>query len=185
MTAEAGLLEAILADPWADQPRLIFADWLEENNRPEQSEFIRVQCRLAAEPFASHPDPHDPILWQFKGKCGRCEQRDALRRREREFLDVAAVQDWSAFPGYISTWQWRRGFVEQIVCTPQDWLTHGAAVLARQPVVEVCLGRRTFTRLPRQTVGEWLFGLNLAATSQKAVTIREWMAHNIRAHHRI
>ena len=44
----ADFLQAILADPDDDTPRLIYADWLEEQGDP-RGEFIRVQCELAKE----------------------------------------------------------------------------------------------------------------------------------------
>ena len=43
----AGLLAAIRAMPEEDTPRLVYADWLDENGQPERAEFIRVQCQLA------------------------------------------------------------------------------------------------------------------------------------------
>jgi uncharacterized protein (TIGR02996 family) len=42
------LLAAICANPEEDTPRLMFADWLDENGDPERAEFIRLQCELAA-----------------------------------------------------------------------------------------------------------------------------------------
>lgn len=44
---ELGLRRAICSHPGDDTPRLVYADWLEENGRPEQAEFIRVQVGLA------------------------------------------------------------------------------------------------------------------------------------------
>ncbi len=41
------LLGAIRAAPDEDTPRLVFADWLDENGEPERAEFVRVQCELA------------------------------------------------------------------------------------------------------------------------------------------
>jgi len=35
------LLSAVLADPFDDGPRLVYADWLQENGEPERAEFIR------------------------------------------------------------------------------------------------------------------------------------------------
>lgn len=49
MTDEDALYRAIIANPAEDTPRLAYADWLEENNRPEEAEFIRLDCRLHAE----------------------------------------------------------------------------------------------------------------------------------------
>jgi uncharacterized protein (TIGR02996 family) len=44
--SEAPFLAAIRADRDEDQPRLAFADWLEEQGDP-RAEFIRTQCELA------------------------------------------------------------------------------------------------------------------------------------------
>jgi uncharacterized protein (TIGR02996 family) len=41
------LLAAICANPEEDTPRLVYADWLEENGEHERAEFIRLQCELA------------------------------------------------------------------------------------------------------------------------------------------
>jgi uncharacterized protein (TIGR02996 family) len=46
MTDRDALYRAILANPEDDTPRLVYADWLEENGRAEEAEFIRVECRL-------------------------------------------------------------------------------------------------------------------------------------------
>lgn len=56
MRASDALLAAIIANPDEDTPRLMYADWLDENQpdtRPTpasgpsaQAEFIQVQCRL-------------------------------------------------------------------------------------------------------------------------------------------
>src|SRR5262245_61798913 len=45
--AEAAFLDAIGEQPDDDGPRLIYADWLDENGDPARAEFIRSQCRLA------------------------------------------------------------------------------------------------------------------------------------------
>ncbi len=50
MTHEEAFLEAILEAPDDDAPRLIFADWLEDNAQPDRAELIRVQCELARRP---------------------------------------------------------------------------------------------------------------------------------------
>ena len=48
MTDGSALHRSILAHPADDTPRLVYADWLEENGRSEEAEFIRVECRLEA-----------------------------------------------------------------------------------------------------------------------------------------
>jgi uncharacterized protein (TIGR02996 family) len=47
MADRASFLAAIRADTEDDAPRLVFADWLEENGDPVRAEFIRVQSELA------------------------------------------------------------------------------------------------------------------------------------------
>lgn len=41
------LLRAICAAPAEDTPRLVYADWCDENGQPERAEFIRVQIALS------------------------------------------------------------------------------------------------------------------------------------------
>jgi uncharacterized protein (TIGR02996 family) len=54
MTDGDALRRAIVADPDDDTPRLIYADWLDENNRPERAAFIRHQIEAErAEPYSA------------------------------------------------------------------------------------------------------------------------------------
>ena len=46
-TTQAAFIAAIRANPEDDLPRLVYADWLEENGDAARAEFIRVQCRLS------------------------------------------------------------------------------------------------------------------------------------------
>ena len=50
MSIEQAFLADIIAHPDDDAPRLIYADWLEENGQPERGEFIRLQIKLATLP---------------------------------------------------------------------------------------------------------------------------------------
>ena len=47
MTTEKALLAAIWNEPHDDTPRLVYADWLDEHDRPDRAEFIRAQVELA------------------------------------------------------------------------------------------------------------------------------------------
>jgi uncharacterized protein (TIGR02996 family) len=47
MSDEQALLAAIWRHPNEDTPRLMYADWLQENGQPGRAEFIRAQCELA------------------------------------------------------------------------------------------------------------------------------------------
>ncbi len=51
MPFEADLVAAIIADPESDQPRLVYADWLDQHGDSldrARGELIRVQCQLAS-----------------------------------------------------------------------------------------------------------------------------------------
>jgi uncharacterized protein (TIGR02996 family) len=137
---------AILAHPDDDTVRLVAADFLEENGDPDRAAFIRIQCALAA--------------LERDGQ-GKSPAADELRKKERGFLGPLSVARliWSAEacpelvrvspprPGGSALalprvegadrLTWRRGFVERVSCPAVDWLRHGAAVRARQPIREV------------------------------------------------
>lgn len=51
MTDEHDLLRAILKHPSDDTPRLIMADWFEENDQPDRAEFIRCQIEHSSIPI--------------------------------------------------------------------------------------------------------------------------------------
>jgi uncharacterized protein (TIGR02996 family) len=53
-TDDPNLLAAVIANAENDAPRLVYADWLEENGDPHRADFIRVQCALAGK------SPADP-----------------------------------------------------------------------------------------------------------------------------
>lgn len=99
MTDDTAFLRAIIARPEDDSLRLIYADYLDETNRPERAEFIRVQIELAAMPdevaaLSSHDHilPSHPEQFRWKGKPGSAVQWErllcchALRCRERTLL---------------------------------------------------------------------------------------------------
>jgi uncharacterized protein (TIGR02996 family) len=50
MTTELAFLEDICDNPDDDVPRLVFADWLEENGEEGRAQFIRLQCEQAKVP---------------------------------------------------------------------------------------------------------------------------------------
>jgi uncharacterized protein (TIGR02996 family) len=55
------LFQSICAEPLDDGPRLIYADWLEEQGDSDRAEYIRLQCQLA---HLAGDDPQAPELRQ-------------------------------------------------------------------------------------------------------------------------
>jgi uncharacterized protein (TIGR02996 family) len=144
-SAEA-FLQAILADPDADGPRLVFADWLDEHGDPVRAEFIRTQIALTR---MSEDD----------------DRRPRLKTRERQLLD-ANLDDWlgearAAFrdptirglaqpPGGTHAWEnllpgyrgvrFERGFVEGVGLRIAALVDHAATLFSRWPIREVSAG---------------------------------------------
>jgi uncharacterized protein (TIGR02996 family) len=114
MTTELALRRAVARHPDEDTPRLAFADWLDEQGRHQQAEFVRGQVEYAATPA------------------------DSPRRREvafrcRQLLD-AHEEAWLA-PRYAfeGEWGWHRGFVETFQTTPVDLGEDDAALFDTHP----------------------------------------------------
>src|SRR5258708_18533071 len=59
MSTDDEFIQTIIANPDDDTPRLIYADWLDEQGEP-RGEFIRVQCALATMP------EDDPRRWDLE-----------------------------------------------------------------------------------------------------------------------
>ncbi len=86
---DADFLQAILAAPCDDSPRLVYADWLEEDGDQARAEFIRVQCELAR---LGEDDPSRPVLQKRERQLLRAHraawvaEKPALAGRHVEFV---------------------------------------------------------------------------------------------------
>jgi repeat-companion domain TIGR02996 len=141
---ERALLNGVLAAPLDDAPRLILADWYDENGQEEMAEFIRVQCELESLGFG------DPEADQIR----RNDRVGELARRQRSLWAKLIVSSWSIAVSYISLGRSifnapsykgqsggliRRGFVAEVRCTLADWMAHGPQIVSREPVQRVVL----------------------------------------------
>jgi uncharacterized protein (TIGR02996 family) len=109
------LVRAVLVAPEDDAPRLIYADWLDEHGRPERAEFVRVQC-------AMDRIPPKTARWQ--------PLHDRAARLEREWRS-----EWAgAALKRVQNVEFRRGFVDRVRLTVDQFLTSAADLLALEPV---------------------------------------------------
>jgi uncharacterized protein (TIGR02996 family) len=119
MSDELALLAAILANPDEDTPRLVFADWLDEDgtgSNAARAEFIRVQCELTRSPERQpYPPAHHARLSRFM---------QLFNAHEKEWLGVVGVPRPRAI--------FRRGFVEDVRATADEVLAIGPHALARE-----------------------------------------------------
>jgi uncharacterized protein (TIGR02996 family) len=156
------LLRAICAEPDDDTPRLVAADWLEEHGDADRAAFIRIQVELAR--------------LEASG-LGKSFEADTLRKKERAYFGPYSYfwRLWAAEacpqlvrvnPGRPTSplsemsvegadqLTFGRGFVEQVRCPAAEWLRHGAAVRARQPV-----RRAELTDCAGLTRDDWYAGM--------------------------
>ena len=113
------IVRNILENPDDVTVRLVYADWLDEQDNP-RGEFIRLQCRLA------EMDEDDPA-------------RQPLVARERQLL-AAHKSTWrKEAPAWPRAVKFRRGFPEVVVCTAREFLKQGAGLFRRAPVVSLTL----------------------------------------------
>lgn len=168
---EQGFIDDIIARPESDQPRLIYADWLEEHGQAERGEFIRVQCAITDLNLELRSDVD---CGRGESICPGCSERRALQSRAKELLDDH-YQRWfvmlNRVPGFGETlplcW-WlnsqhdvgrrfsskrlpssriegrpTRGFISEILCGMYDWLAHGREIVRCQPMEKVVISDRT------------------------------------------
>jgi uncharacterized protein (TIGR02996 family) len=110
------LLQGILDAPEDDAPRLVFADWLDDNGEPDRAEFIRAQIQSVP------PAGDDPI----------CE---GLRMRAAQLLARHFAEWVREVPGWARhEAKFVRGFVRDVVCTAASFARRGARLFENAPV---------------------------------------------------
>jgi uncharacterized protein (TIGR02996 family) len=154
MTHDEAFLQAIREAPSDDAPRLIYADWLEEEGRAERAEFIRLQCRLASLP-------------QVDESRGILEARleVLLRRNWEEWVGPLREIAGPKYDRYSEGWlrrayhpeglqRFRRGFVDRLTLDAELFLANAGKLASLVPLRHLALlgaGRcaRTLADCPR------------------------------------
>jgi len=96
----AAFLAAIADRPDDDLPRLVYADWLDENGDPARAEFIRTQIELAKLPDTDPRRPEleareDELLTPHKSEWGLPEFRGQSQVMYRGFVERVNVSaEW-------------------------------------------------------------------------------------------
>lgn len=129
MTDRDALLAAVIANPDEDMPRLMFADWLQENGQPQRGEFVRLQVEGA------HAEPFSPQAREYAAAAQRLLNRH--------------LQAWTEhIANYNVGLQFVRGFVEHVNVNAATFARDAAALFAREPVRSVQIVRFVFTTNP-------------------------------------
>jgi uncharacterized protein (TIGR02996 family) len=129
MTSDGdALFRAICEQPQEDTPRLVYADWLEENGQPERAEFIRFQCEFP-DRNSSHP--------RFQELLAREKRFEPFFEEWMQTLPRADGIQWRDN-------MWARGFIEGVTfSTPKAFADHADAVFGAAPVRVLEVGLTT------------------------------------------
>jgi uncharacterized protein (TIGR02996 family) len=157
MDLHDAFLKDILGNPADDTPRLVYADWLDEQGDEARAELIRAQCELAAWPCDC--DTSEERV--YHDEC-RCKERAALRGREVLLL-AAHSDDWVAPLTEALGWPlvkggrfaFRRGFPAEVDLPCEEFLRHAGALFSLAPLGRVHLTDRKPYASPREGVFGW------------------------------
>ena len=133
MTEREALLAAVVADPDADLPRLVYADWCDQNGDPARAEFIRVQCALATRPVDQVVAARQvellglPVDGPLAVATATTAEDRALVAREAELLRLHEDRWRAELPrpgwmdGELSGWnEFTRGFISEHKITDKN-----------------------------------------------------------------
>jgi uncharacterized protein (TIGR02996 family) len=139
-TEAEAFLQRIRAYPDDDTPRLIFADWLEEQGErmpgaTDRARFIRVQVALARLEVEESADPYRPN----PGRAERENTRLRLQAEAQALLDAHGAEWVAPIRPVASGPVFRRGFVEQVNVSARDFLRHQHPLFAAGPLRHLVL----------------------------------------------
>ena len=112
------LLAAIVAHPREDTPRLAYADWLDDHGDTDRARFIRVQYEIEKLP---------PI--GAKASKAKKEEEALLKKHETRWLGELA--------GLARKCIFRRGFVEVVRISAEQFLAHAGRLFELAPIRDV------------------------------------------------
>jgi uncharacterized protein (TIGR02996 family) len=119
MSEEEALLRAICIEPEDDTPRLVYADWLDENGQPERASFIRFQIQFAR--------ALPPRVLEPKPSAREQEQLKQLKQHAKAWFKPPAR--WMLDDHYLV----RRGFPYAVSCNYKEYHNNQHA-FARWPI---------------------------------------------------
>jgi uncharacterized protein (TIGR02996 family) len=125
-----GLLRAVLCDPDDDAPRLILADWLDENDQSDRATLIRRMVAM----------PSYIFYWSRRWKRPKhihAESRRAIRGLLGQVWPMCAME-WEPWP-QVEEVVMRRGFVEAITIRSTDFLRLAIEFFPFHPIQDVLM----------------------------------------------
>jgi uncharacterized protein (TIGR02996 family) len=140
MSLEKAFLAEIVATPDDDAPRLVYADWLDENGQPERAEAIRLGCELR--------------------KFHESDPRAAEIARRLDVLQRDRAAAWrNGWPSYAHHFvRFECGLPSRLYATATQFRQRGKALRKRFPITSVSL-RNVRDRLKALAASGLLEGL--------------------------
>jgi uncharacterized protein (TIGR02996 family) len=154
-------LDAIVSDMEDDAPRLIYADWLDEQGQGERAEFIRVQVERARRP-----------AWDAA--------QVGLRLREQELLKLHG-ENWLAELPSIEGARWegfRRGIIAEVSFASFEAMRRSAHACRAVAPIEAVTVRWPRRREGRKTVKPIAELRELTLTGTPEYESFEWVAES-------
>lgn len=155
MYNHAQFLQAILDQPEEDAPRLVYADWLEEQGDP-RGEFIRIQCQLDA---LTEVDPDFRELY--------AREQQLLRKHKEAWL--GPIADWTVSAKLY------RGFCQNVAVGVRKFLKHRSGLFALAPIRNVNLIQLRYNQVQEVAAcSEWqrVRGLEFSSYDLDAEALR-------------
>lgn len=134
------LVRAVCEDPQDDLPRLVYADWMEENGFAKRAEFVRESIRLERGDWAcplmfmSCPES---LNYEFKkialSGCQKCQEWAKL------CLKINTMQAGFTTAAGTVRLTYSRGFADGVVMESRRFLGDAADLFVCQPILRVRL----------------------------------------------
>lgn len=129
MNDRDALLAAIFANPDEDMPRLMFADWLQENGAHDRGQFVRLQVEGA------HAEPFSPQAREFEAA--------AQKLLDRHF------GTWTEhLTDRVIGSRFTRGFIEHVGVNAATFARDAADLFQTEPIRSLTVERFAFTTAP-------------------------------------
>lgn len=117
MTDGEALLAGIIENPHDDFPRLVFADWLDENGQWERAEHIRQEL----------------------GRQGDYARIGPQNRWSDSLTSLTGCRIANDARDLGWGWEWHRGFIREVKCPTAEWLRCGHVIARAHPLERVLL----------------------------------------------
>ncbi len=151
MTLEEILLQEICSNPSDDTPRLVYADWLDENGHEDRANYIRNECGLLAN---KHYHKKQPAWALAVAKAFGFSTAPSVGGKHFKHFGYGSGYEADGDRQPVM-WEWSRGFISGIECHCEDWLKYGREVVKVAPIERVILTDKVGHPIPNAGLWGW------------------------------